>query len=83
MSLEDGPDDDYVSLTIDIVSAFVGHNSLAASELPGLIVAVHRALAGLASLSAEPEAAAPTPAVSVKRSVQADFLICLEDGKKF
>ncbi|GAB6844773.1 putative transcriptional regulator [Methylorubrum rhodinum] len=83
MSLEDGPDDDYVSLTVDLVSAFVGHNSLAAAELPGLIVAVHGALAGLASRSAEPEASAPTPAVSIKRSIQQDYLICLEDGKKF
>ncbi|MFY9291486.1 MAG: MucR family transcriptional regulator [Methylorubrum rhodinum] len=83
MSLEDGPDDDYVSLTVDLVSAFVGHNSLAAAELPGLIVAVHGALAALASRSAEPEAPAPTPAVSIKRSIQQDYLICLEDGKKF
>ena len=83
MSREDGPADDYVSLTIDIVSAFVGHNSLAAAELPGLILAVHAALAGLASRSAEADAPALTPAVPVKRSIQQDFLICLEDGKKF
>ncbi len=83
MSLEDGPGDDYVSLTIDIVSAFVAHNSLASGELPGLIVAVHQALAALAGGSAEPEAPPLTPAVPVKRSIQPDFLICLEDGKKF
>ncbi len=83
MSVQDGPDDDYVSLAVDIVSAFVGHNSLAAGELPGLIVAVHGALAGLASRAAEPETPALTPAVPVKRSIQPDYLICLEDGKKF
>lgn len=83
MSLEGGQNNDYVSLAVDIVSAFVGHNSLASGELPGLIVAVHGALAGLANGAVEPESPPLTPAVPVKRSIQPDFLICLEDGKRF
>ena len=72
-----------VELTTEIVSAYVGANTVAASELPGVIETVYRALRGLAGLteSAEPESRAP--AVPVKRSVTNEFIICLEDGKKF
>lgn len=83
MSLEDGVVGDNVALTVDIVSAFVANNSLAAAELPGLIVSVHRALADLSLSPAAPEEAPRTPAVPIRRSIQQDFLICLEDGKKF
>lgn len=83
MSLEDGSAGDYVTLAVDIVSAYVGNNSLAVGELPGLITAVHGALAQLSNKPAEPEQPALTPAVPIRRSIQHDFLICLEDGKKF
>lgn len=67
-----------------IVSAFVANNSVSAAELPHLIQAVH---AALAALSAEPAAVeAPkqlTPAISVKRSVTPDSIVCLECGQKF
>ncbi|KQQ23813.1 MucR family transcriptional regulator [Methylobacterium sp. Leaf123] len=83
MSLEDGSAGDHVALVVDIVSAYVGNNSLAVGELPGLITSVHGALAQLSNKPIEPEEPAPTPAVSIRRSIQQDFLICLEDGKKF
>lgn len=83
MSLEDGSAGDHVALVVDIVSAYVGNNSLAVGELPGLITSVHGALAQLSNKPSEPEEPAPTPAVSIRRSIQQDFLICLEDGKKF
>ncbi|MDH6665464.1 UNVERIFIED_ORG: putative transcriptional regulator [Methylorubrum zatmanii] len=83
MSLEDGSAGDHVALVVDIVSAYVGNNSLAVGELPGLITSVHGALAHLSNKPSEPEEPAPTPAVSIRRSIQQDFLICLEDGKKF
>ncbi|GJE70165.1 MucR family transcriptional regulator [Methylorubrum podarium] len=83
MSLEDSSTGDYVTLAVDIVSAYVGNNSLAVGELPGLITSVHGALAQLSNKPAEPEQPALTPAVSIRRSIQQDFLICLEDGKKF
>ncbi|AMB48110.1 MULTISPECIES: MucR family transcriptional regulator [Methylobacteriaceae] len=83
MSLEDSSAGDHVALVVDIVSAYVGNNSLAVGELPGLITSVHGALAQLSNKPSEPEEVAPTPAVSIRRSIQQDFLICLEDGKKF
>ncbi len=83
MSLEDDSAGDYVTLAVDIVSAYVGNNSLAVGELPGLITSVHGALAQLSSKPAEPEQPTLTPAVPIRRSIQQDFLVCLEDGKKF
>jgi predicted transcriptional regulator len=83
MSVEDRSTGDYVTLAVDIVSAYVGNNSLAVGEVPGLITAVHAALAQLSDKPAEPEEPALTPAVPIRRSIQQDFLVCLEDGKKF
>ena len=77
---------DPISLTSEIVSAFVSNNSLPLAELPGLIQAVHAALVGIASGTAAPSAAetAPlAPAVSVRKSVTPDYLICLDDGREF
>ncbi len=74
----------YIELAADIVSAYVSNNSVAASELPGLISEVHAALVRVAS--GAPATAAPDnlrPAVPVKKSVGTDYIICLEDGKKF
>jgi predicted transcriptional regulator len=72
-----------IEMTADIVSAYVGNNSVSAADLPSLIQSVHRALSGVNG-APEPVVAPPKePAVPVKRSIQADFLICLEDGRKF
>ena len=74
----------YIELAADIVSAYVSNNSVAASELPGLITEVHAALVRVASGASA--VAAPDnlrPAVPVKKSVGTDYIICLEDGKKF
>ena len=75
----------HIDLTTSIVSAYVSHNSVRAADLPELIAAVHSALAGIAGPVEAPAAsAAPlTPAVPVKKSVTDDYIICLEDGKKF
>jgi predicted transcriptional regulator len=72
-----------IEMTADIVSAYVGNNTVSTGELPSLIQAVHQALAGV-STGAEPVDTAPKePAVPVKRSITPEFLICLEDGRKF
>ncbi len=72
-----------IEMAADIVSAYVGNNSVSAADLPALIKSVHAALAGV-TVPVEPVDAAPKePAVSVKRSITSDFLICLEDGRKF
>ena len=73
---------DFLTLSVDIVSAFVSNNPVPVPELPGLIAAVHAALHSI-SQPASALAEDLRPAVSVRRSVQADFIVCLEDGKKF
>ena len=72
-----------IEMTADIVSAYVGNNSVATADLPNLIQSVHRALAGVAAGVEAVEAAPKEPAVPLKRSITPDYLICLEDGRKF
>ncbi|MEL3889109.1 MucR family transcriptional regulator [Ferrovibrio sp. MS7] len=76
-----------LSLTADIVAAHVSNNKVETSELPALIRQVFGTLAGLdgtaSQVSAGPQANdRPQPAVPIKKSVAADYIICLEDGKK-
>ncbi len=74
---------DIFEMTADIVSAYVGNNSISAADLPALIQNVHRALSGI-NLPPEPvEVASKEPAVPLKRSITPDYLVCLEDGRKF
>lgn len=75
----------YVDLTAKIVSAYVSNNSTTAADIPNLIAQVHAALLRVANGAAE-TAAQPEPmrpAVSVKKSMTPDYLVCLEDGKRF
>ncbi len=70
-----------IEMTADVVAAYVSNNVIPASEVPALIQGVHTALRHVDS-GATP-APAPEPAVPVKKSIHNDYLICLEDGKKF
>ena len=74
-----------VELAAEIVAAFVSNNPLPKGELPALIHAVHSAVERLAAEpeSAPPQVEAKTPAVPIRRSITPDFLICLDDGKRF
>ena len=72
-----------IEMTADIVSAYVGNNTVSAAELPALIQSVHRALAGVSGGAEVVEAAPRDPAVPIRRSITPDFIICLEDGRKF
>ena len=82
MAENDGAD--FIELTADIVSAYVSNNSVPASDLPALISEVHSALSRVIGGAAPVvQAEAPKPAIPVKKSITADYLICLEDGKKF
>ncbi len=74
---------DTLDMTVEIVSAFVGNNSVPASELPGLIQSIHQALNGIASGEETKVEAPKEPAVSVKKSISNDYIVCLEDGRKF
>src|SRR5881275_2338167 len=73
-----------IELAADIVSAFVSNNSVPATELPALIGSVHEALNRVAGSSTEqPKEEPKEPAVPIKKSVTPDYIVCLEDGKRF
>lgn len=74
--------EDLMSLTADIVSAYVTRNAVPAGDLPGLIGQVHSSISSLAA-GRPAVVEAPTPAVAIKKSITPDYIICLEDGKKF
>lgn len=73
--------DDLLSLTTEIVAAHVSHNTVALGDLPQLINQVYSSLANIGAVPAAPTLR-PQPAISVKKSVQPDYIVCLEDGKK-
>ncbi len=74
-----------IELAAQIVSAYVGRNAVEQADLPKLITEVHRALDQAVVTPAAKDAAGgdAKPAVNVKKSITPDYLICLEDGKKF
>ncbi len=69
-------------MAVDIVSAYVGNNSVAADQVPEVINTVYNSLSSLESGAGEANAEPPKPAVSIRRSVTPEYIICLEDGKK-
>ncbi len=81
--MEENVATDLIDLAADIVSAYVANNSVAAPDLPGLIAEVHEALVRTHAGLNAPEPEPLKPAVNPKRSIFADYIICLEDGKKF
>jgi predicted transcriptional regulator len=77
-----GQEANFIALTAEIVSAYVGNNVVAVSEIPSLINQVHAALTrvcGGSEVAPDPL----KPAVPPKRSVTPEYIVCLEDGKKF
>jgi predicted transcriptional regulator len=75
--------DDLVQLTADIVSAYVSNNSVDSGALSKLIEDVHLALVRAPAAAAEPEQKPLVPAVPVRKSVTPDYIVSLEDGRKF
>lgn len=73
-----------VELAAQIVAAYVGNNPVSQAELPRLIGEVYRSLAVvIGDEQPKEEHGEVRPAVTVRKSITPDFLICLEDGKKF
>ena len=72
-----------IEMAAEIVSAYIGNNSVASDQLPDLIRQVHGALANVSSGAPEAPPAKLEPAVSIRKSITPDFLICLEDGRTF
>ncbi|MBC7579885.1 MAG: MucR family transcriptional regulator [Tardiphaga sp.] len=73
----------FIDLTATIVSAYVSNNPTPAGELPALISQIHAALMRVSSGRPEVSLEPTKPAVSLKKSMTADYLVCLEDGKRF
>jgi predicted transcriptional regulator len=72
-----------IELTADVVAAYVSNNPVPAGELPSLIADVHAALGRVGGGSEQPAAEKQKPAVNPKKSIHDDYIVCLEDGKKF
>ena len=70
-------------MTTDIVASFVANNKVSSEELSELIRSVHRTLANLSGANGERVAERPKPAAPINKSVNHDYIICLEDGKQF
>jgi predicted transcriptional regulator len=81
--MTNAPAKGFIDLTAEIVSAYVGNNSTPAAELPALIGQVHAALVRVSEGQAPAAPSPAKPAVPVKKSLTAEYIVCLEDGKKF
>lgn len=73
---------DLLALTTEIVSSHVANNTVAQSDIAGLIEQVFRTLSNLGTGVSTLSADRPQPAVPIKKSVTPDYIVCLEDGKK-
>jgi predicted transcriptional regulator len=73
----------FIQLTAEIVSAYVSNNSVPSGDLSALINQVHSALSRVSSGQVDTSSEPLKPAVSVKKSITPDHIVCLEDGKKF
>jgi len=82
-AMNDKSTSNYIELTADIVYAYVANNTVAASDISALISQVHSALMRVSNGQGEVASEALKPAIAVKKSITPEFLICLEDGKKF
>jgi predicted transcriptional regulator len=80
-STNDVKREEILGLTSEIVAAHVSNNTVALSDLPGLIEQVYRTLASVGGTEGA-NTDRPTPAVPIKKSITPDFIVCLEDGKK-
>jgi predicted transcriptional regulator len=74
--------DDILKLTSEIVAAYVRNNPVPASEIPAMIKSVHSTLGGLSTNQHGEGGTTQKPAVSIKRSITPEYIVCLEDGKK-
>src|SRR3954453_2598677 len=81
--MTDAAGKNYIDLTANIVSAYVSNNPTPAAEIPALIGQVHAALLRVSTGRAGQPLEPAKPAVAVRKSVTAEYLVCLEDGKRF
>ena len=82
--MSDGPaGGNFIELTAEIVSAYVSNNTVPAADIPGLINQIHAALSRVSGKAGDVAMEQPRPAVSLKKSITPEYIVCLEDGKKF
>lgn len=81
--MSDSANSSFIRLTAEIVSAYVSNNSVPAGDIPALINQVHAALTRVSGNPVETSVEALKPAVPVKKSITPEYIVCLEDGKKF
>ncbi|MFZ0609985.1 MAG: MucR family transcriptional regulator [Xanthobacteraceae bacterium] len=74
---------DYIALAANIVAAYVSHNAVPSAEIPNLISQIYMALKRVSDGQGASAAKPAKPAVPIKRSVTAEYIVCLEDGLKF
>lgn len=72
-----------IQMTSEVVAAYVSNNPVQAGDLPNVITRVHNTMKELSSSGGEEAVKDANPAVSVRKSITPDYLICLEDGKRF
>lgn len=80
---ESGANENFIQLTAEIVSAYVSNNTVPAGDIPTLINQVHAALSRVSGKAGDMAGEPPKPAVSLKKSITPEYIVCLEDGKKF
>ena len=73
---------DMLRMTTDVVAAYVARNDIAANHIQDVINTVYSSLRNIENPQNETKSEPQKPAVSIKKSIQPDYLICLEDGKK-
>src|SRR5579862_4006674 len=78
-----GDSSNYIELTAEIVSAYVSNNTVSAGDIPVLINQVHAALSRVSGKGGDATSEPLKPAVSLKKSITPEYIVCLEDGKKF
>lgn len=71
-----------LSMAANIVSAYVSHNALPAGQIPELIQTVFKSLTDVNAPASDAPQETPKPPVPIRRSVNPDYIVCLEDGKK-
>src|SRR5437588_1186477 len=77
-----GKSDELIKFASDIVAAYVSNNPTPISEIPGMIKSIHATLGALSGRSAAELPTTQKPAVSIKKSISPEYIVCLEDGKK-
>lgn len=75
--------EELIDLTVSVVSAYAASNSVQRSDLPSLIEVVYSALASLGAPQPALESQKPTPPISIKKSITPDYLVSMEDGRRY